>query len=68
MEQCSGFPRYIIKKRNCYSAPRNSIKIKENDNINKTIQFQIQNSNKGIFFSLIHMTFFVTQSNVNKYL
>jgi peptidoglycan/LPS O-acetylase OafA/YrhL len=51
MEQCSGFPRYIIKKRNCYSAPRNSIKIKENDNINKTIQFQIQNSNKGnIFF------------------
>ena len=52
MESCSSFPKYIVKKRNCYSALKNTSKIKQNDNINKLIQSEIQNSLKGNSFFL----------------
>ena len=41
MEQCSKFPKYIIKKRDCYSAPKNSAKIVRNEKINKKIETKI---------------------------
>ncbi len=52
MESCSRFPKYVIKKKDCISAPKNSLRIQKNHKINQKIQSEIKASLRGNSFFL----------------
>ena len=50
MESCSRFPKYVIKKKDCISAPKNSLRIQKNHKINQKSNPKLKRVLEAILF------------------